>query len=163
LLREHPLDSEVLVDSVWSHRNLGELARDRGRAGDAERSFAKAVEVAARLAEAHPSVPGYQDMLTGALNGQALFYQANGQPEQAAKAARRGIEIQERLVKQFPSDLEHALGLGGNYCNFGRRLTQNGDPRSALEWFDKAQAQIEKVYKQNPKRPGAREYLCNSH
>jgi tetratricopeptide (TPR) repeat protein len=139
------------------------LYRQLDRAGEAERAFGKAVEIVERLAEAYPSVPRYRNILTRALNSQALFYQANGQPERAERAARRCIEIQERQAKLFPSDMGRALELGGSYCNFGRRLTQNGAPGSALEWFDKAREQIEKAYKHDPKHPGARTYLRLTH
>ncbi len=163
LVRERRGDAGLLEDLVWSRKNLGDLYRDMGKAVEAGRSFAGAAVGARQLADAHGSVIRYQHTLTEMLNAQALFYQANGQPEQAAKAARQCIEIQERLVKQFPEDVAHAVGLGGSYCNFGRRLAQNGDPQAALEWFDKARAQLEQVYKQAPKRPYVRTYLCYTH
>jgi tetratricopeptide (TPR) repeat protein len=163
LLEKAPKHPSHLEDIVYSQANLAEVYRTLGKTTEAERSLAKALEVAEKLADAYPSIPHYRDDLAVLLNMQALFYQANGQPDQAATASRRSIEVQEVLVRRFPLILEYPLKLGGSYCNMGRRLRQNGEASASLEWFDKAQAQLQVIYKRNPKYPWAKTLDRNIH
>jgi hypothetical protein len=55
------------------------------------------------------------------------------------------------------------VGLGGDYCNMGRRLRQNGAAQAALPWFDKAQARLEEVRRRDRANGTANTYLRNTH
>jgi tetratricopeptide (TPR) repeat protein len=88
LVLDQPSNLEFQENVVWSRISMAELARRRGKYEEADQSYAKAEESARRLAEAHASVPGFQDLLSTVLTSESLFYQAIGQSKQAERAAR---------------------------------------------------------------------------
>jgi tetratricopeptide (TPR) repeat protein len=69
----------------------------------------------------------------------------------------------ERLSKLYPSNVDYAIQLGGNSCNMGRWLVNNGDPKEALEWFNKAQAALEGVLRRDKGNANARNFLWVTH
>src|SRR5262249_34988843 len=143
LSRDHPADPESLNDLGFSHYNLGHWYRGARQAREAEAAVRQAADAVPKLADAHPSVPDHQSHQALALSGLGLFYQAEGRTQQALEAYRGALAIEERLAGQYPANVGYAVGLGGDYCNMGRRLRQNGAAQAALPWFDKAQAKRE--------------------
>jgi tetratricopeptide (TPR) repeat protein len=161
--RDHPRHLRYREDLGWSYYNLGIWYQDDHKPRKAEEAFKNALIIWQGLADARPSVPDYQELLTYALQIQARFYQSDAKPQQAAEASRQALEAWERLVKLNPANLGYAVGLGGGYCNMGRRRTEAGDPKAALPWFDKAQATLEGVRRRDPGSGLARTYLRNTH
>ena len=54
--------------------------------------------------------------------------------------------LRETLVRDHPSVLGYAVGLGGTYCNLGNLVKHGGQAEGALDWYNKAIAAIETVW-----------------
>jgi tetratricopeptide (TPR) repeat protein len=71
--------------------------------------------------------------------------------------------ILERLVRTHPAISDYAVSLGGNDCNLGNLLLNQGKPRAALEWYAKAVRQLGDVLQKEKGHTTAREFLRNTH
>jgi serine/threonine-protein kinase len=163
LHRDHPLNLQYQNDLGFSHYNLGGWYRAAGEPRKAEAAYRSAIDAFQKAADARPSVPDHQSDLATALNALGLLYHATGQKEKAPAIFRRALDIRERLSKLYPGNVGYAIELGGNSCNMGRWLVNNGDPKEALPWFDKAQAALEGVRRRQPGHAEARRFLWVTH
>src|SRR5262249_42107584 len=56
-------------------------------------------------------------------------------PAEADKSYRRGIELQEALVREYPDRVEYARRLAASYNNLGALVRNRGDSEKAEESF----------------------------
>jgi len=76
---------------------------------------------------------------------------------------RAALAVQEKLAADFPAMPDYAITLGGIYCNVGALACARGEPAAALDWYAKAIAALEPVYRAKPRLVTTRRFLRNSH
>jgi tetratricopeptide (TPR) repeat protein len=128
----------------------------------AEAEYRAALEVMTKLAAERPAVAQYRDDLANThMNLGTLFLTLGNRTAEEAET-RTAVVLRERLVRDFPAVPRYAVLLGGGYCNLGTMLRDRGDP-AALDWFAKAVATLEPVYRADPRLATARQFLRNSY
>src|SRR5262249_44901317 len=105
----------------------------------------------------------YRRELAAGHNNLGLLLTRLGKRPAAAAAYRRALDIQEKLAADFHTVPQHAVDLGGGYCNFGNWVRDGGQPRVAFGWFQKGIAPLEPVVGKEPRLVDAREFLRNCH
>ena len=68
----------------------------------------------------------------------AEIFLANGKFEEARAEYQAARDVHKKLVEQFPTVLVYQIYLGGNYCNYGNLIRNEGKPAGSLEWFELA-------------------------
>ena len=72
---------------------------------------------------------------------------------------RRALTIQEKLVADYPAITEYRSRLADVCIRFGMLVKDRGDPKTSLDWFDRAIALLRPVLEQNPSLSRERERL----
>src|SRR5206468_2848874 len=95
------------------------------------------------LVRDHPDVAGYASDLATTLNNLAVVQAGLGQRDAAYESFQSTRALQERLTQENPGVPDHAVSLGGTYCNLGNLLKDAGRCEPALAWYTKAIAALE--------------------
>jgi tetratricopeptide (TPR) repeat protein len=69
----------------------------------------------------------------------------------------------ERLAAEHPLVSSYAVALGGSYGNFGKLLSERGQPAEALDWYTKAITTLDHALSKLGADVDGREFLRNSH
>jgi tetratricopeptide (TPR) repeat protein len=84
-------------------------------------------------------------------------------PADAEDACRSAIELNLRLVDNFPDAPAFAVSLGGSYCSLGQLLNTQGKLEESLTWYAKGISVLSEVVKREPELATAREFLRTAH
>ncbi|MEX0676947.1 MAG: protein kinase [Pirellulales bacterium] len=153
LAKEFPVDTILLEHLGWSHHNLGGIARQAARLDQARDEYQAAADAWGRLA-ANKDLPQrdgwYRNWEADNLVQLAQVLGAGGHPQQAADAARRGLEICEPLVIEFPRNGEYRSRMLLAARFLAQWLVAAGRPQDAVE---SSRRQIELLEKLQPDFP----------
>jgi tetratricopeptide (TPR) repeat protein len=86
-----------------------------------------------------------------------------GMNDKADAAFRHALDVQAKVVADFPDVPEHSIVLGAGYCNFGNLLLQRSRPQDALPSFAQAITTLDAVLARQPRLVMARQFLSNSY
>ena len=115
---EHPDDVLIQFELAKAHLNLGELLRKRGNVDQALEQHLKARAINEALVKAHPDQPRYRDNLAGNLVDLALAYEVVD-PEKVEETYRASMAIYDKLVADYPENVDYRLGEAQCLRNFG--------------------------------------------
>ena len=149
-------------EPTWrrSHNNIGILLSDTGKPAEALKAYEAALAIRQKLADANPTVTGFQSDLADSHNNIGVLL-ANGKPAEALKAYEAALAIQRKLAREHPESPDFASDLGGTLNNIAmidldaKRFEEaRVRLREAVEWQRKALAS-------NPAHPNYRQFLAN--
>jgi serine/threonine protein kinase/Flp pilus assembly protein TadD len=86
-----------------------------------------------------------------------------GQSTLAEAAYRKCLTVQESLVRDFPSDTDHAALVGTVYRLLGGLERERARPEAALPWFEKEVQSLEPVARRHPNLLQARVHVAEGH
>jgi serine/threonine-protein kinase len=78
------------------------------------------------------------------------IYQQLGQPQEAEKAFRKGIQLVEEVAVKFPQDAAYRGDLAGGYHNLGQLLAQTGRSEEAERAYQKCLTLMEQLDHESP-------------
>jgi tetratricopeptide (TPR) repeat protein len=163
LTAEHPAVPEYRSDLANSHNSLGALLAGLGQRAEAMAAFRAALAVKERLAAEYPGVPEYRQDLAASHNNLGALLAGLGRRAEAETEFRAARALWEKLAAEHPGVPQYTVELGGSYCNFGILVRDRGEPAAALDWYAKAIATLQPVYRADPRFSTARQFLRNSH
>ena len=160
LAEEFPGEPRHRQSLARCHNYLGNVLRVRGQPEKAEAALRDALNILEKVAGG--AAPDYRSLVANTYNdfGSLLVLRDRGK---ADAAYRKALAIREKLVSDFPTELEYATDLGGSYCNIGNVIYESGQPAEAVGWFEKAVARLEPVVARLPRSGKPRQFLCNSY
>ena len=80
LADDNPAVTEFRNDLALSHRNLGEVLSQTGRAAESEAEHRKAMTIYQKLAEENPTVADYRGNLADSHSSLAILLHQTGRP-----------------------------------------------------------------------------------
>lgn len=164
LVDAYPEEPEYQHDLAGFLSLNADLCRQAHQYEDAKRSYEAAQATLQKLTATHPDVPDYQSELALAYNNLGvLYFQSLHRYDDARAAYREALTIQDRLTHRYPTALQYTIDLAGGFCNFGHFLNQLGQPKSAIEWYDKAEQVCRQVLQQESRHVVGSEYLRNTY
>jgi serine/threonine protein kinase len=155
LMRDHPDVPRFAVGLGGIYCNLGALVRETGRPDAGLELFDKAISVLEAVLKKEPRFFLAREFLHNSHRERIRTLEQKGRLAEA-------IQEWEKFAAEFPGRLD-SVQLGGDYCNFGKLLTDQGKPTEALHWFAKAIETLEGVLKKDARAARARQFLRNSH
>jgi serine/threonine-protein kinase len=114
---------------------LGSVRRDLGRLKEAEASWEDAQRHFAALAAADPGSAPHRAKQAEVQKNLGVAYTEDGRAAEAETATRAALEIDRRLVADFPAEPEYQNGLGADITNLANLLRETGRPEAALAEF----------------------------
>ena len=138
----HPDDVQIRFDLAKGHVNLGELLRNRGDVKPAIDSYQKARSINEALVKALPHKPRYRENLAGNLLDLALALEV-ADPPRVEETYRNALAIYDRLVADYPDNVEYRLGEALCLRNFGPFLESAKRPDESEGSYRKALALLE--------------------
>ena len=163
LVEQFPVVSAYQIELAGAHHNLAKLLCDIGKTEEARAEYETALELLKQLVKQFPAEPGCQNLLASSHNNLGNLLIRLEKNEEAWVELKAACEIWKQLVEQLPAVIEYQIQLGGVYCNFGRHLSNEGNPAESLKWLDLAIQTLKLVHERNPGNFYARAFLRNSH
>jgi tetratricopeptide (TPR) repeat protein len=154
---EHKSDPQFRDGLAQAYIHRGNVLRKAKNAPLAEGNYQQAQEILQELVKTHPEVPQYQNELANCLNDRGLLEEAEKE-----KAFRGALELWQRLHKNYPEDLEFALGVNTAARNLGDMLAFNKDPKvseGALDCYRQALAALAP----QDQNPAVRDAICKTY
>jgi tRNA A-37 threonylcarbamoyl transferase component Bud32/tetratricopeptide (TPR) repeat protein len=145
-----PKPAELLDSLATSYYNVGAILL-RLDPGKVLEPFEKALEYRAELEEAHPSVYKYREKLAQSLSEIAHRHHLAGRDDDAFYAARKGIEIFEKLVAAQPEQPRYHAELGRALNILGYLYDKARDNKRALPQMERALVEEERAVAESPK------------
>jgi tetratricopeptide (TPR) repeat protein/tRNA A-37 threonylcarbamoyl transferase component Bud32 len=144
------LEAEAATDAVRSvlarsHNTIGVFLMETGKPEEALQKFQQALAVQQKLADANPTVPGYQSELALSHNNIGTVLVRTGKPEEALTEWRKALAVNQKLADAHPTAAEYQSALAGTHNNIGDLLSQTGDPAGALQAHQKVLAIRQKL------------------
>ncbi len=144
--------------------NLGLLlyedAAHRERAGQA---LHEALAIRLEQVKAYPLVPRHRQELAAAYNSLGIYYGSVGDEKRSEEAYRSGLEVREKLVADYPENLDYAVGLGGSRGSLGHVMRESERNAEAVDWYTKSIEVLEGARKKSPQSNTARQFLLIAH
>ena len=66
-------------------------------------------------------------------------------------APLEAVKARQALSDSQPDVLEYRVKLAGSYCNMGNLLSDHGQPKESIEWYDRALATCQQVLQKEPR------------
>jgi tetratricopeptide (TPR) repeat protein len=82
---------------------------------------------------------------------------------EAEQQYRKALDLQEKLVTDFPTVPAYQVERGISYLNMGVLIRDGAQPSASLVWFEKAIRTLTAVYEQDRRLVLAQQALRNSH
>jgi len=124
-------DLAQLRERATALHNRGDLHLGQGKLDEAAKSYAEALAISRKLAEADPTALGWLDDLGFSLNRVGNAAQALGKLAEAAEAYGQALTISRKLAKDNPETVVFLDGLG-------QSLEMVGNVTAAQVKFDEA-------------------------
>jgi serine/threonine protein kinase len=168
LRQRFPATPEYRRDLAFSHYNLALLLEATGRRHEARTDFESALGLRAKLAETFPAVPSYRyyEALTHNSLGR-LLANFSGRPtadecEHARAEFLQAINLQQKLVQEFPLVPRYQQGLADARQNLGLLLKQLEKWDEARQQYEQARLVYERLAAQFPTSPDYQRDLAKS-
>jgi tetratricopeptide (TPR) repeat protein len=139
---KNPDDVQFRLDLAKDHNNLGELLRKNGDPNQAVTSFLQARSINEALVKAFPDKPRYRYALAGNLFNLALALRVID-PAKVEEACRASLAIYEKLVADYPQNIEYRLGFVLALDSQATVLAGLGKSEQAEAVYKKALAKLE--------------------
>jgi serine/threonine protein kinase len=156
LVRDHPDVPRFAEGLGGVYCNLAALVRRTKGPEAALKVFDEAISTLQAALKKEPSLYLAKEFLRNSHMERLTTLQQLGRGAEV-------IEEREHLVADFPGVLEYALNLAGEYCNFGRAISEQGKPAEALAWFARAIETLGAVLEKDEPSGTARQFLRNSY
>jgi serine/threonine protein kinase len=181
LAAEHPGTGEYRYDLGRGHTNLGLFLAKRKRPGEAELEYRKSIELLERLVATSPRVSAYRQALAvahyrlatlaggesvslllglpGLCHGPAALgavLATAGRARVADQSYRRALELEEKLVDDFPRSPSYRHELAKSYEGFGVYLKRSGRIKEAGQACEIAQRHWGWLAREYPDDPAYR-------
>jgi serine/threonine-protein kinase len=135
----HPRFRIELADDL---NNLGRALVALGRQEEGENEYRRALELRERLAAELPTDPEPRRGLAAVRNSLGLLLATQNRLEEAGTEYRLALKYYEPLCAQYPSVRQYTVGLASVQCNLGLLARDRGDPKGALDWFDRSERSL---------------------
>jgi tetratricopeptide (TPR) repeat protein len=142
LASKHPQDVQIRLDLAKGHTNLGELLRTKGDARGAVASFLQARTIDQSLMDEFPDQPRYHEQQAGLLGNLALAREVID-PAQVEATYLASLSIYDKLVANYPNNVNYRIGQARCLQNFGPVLANSGRPEQAEATYRKALALLD--------------------
>ncbi|HVX04943.1 MAG TPA: TIR domain-containing protein [Rhodanobacteraceae bacterium] len=142
---------------------IGMTLWNQGRLGDAQQSFEKARQILQPSLRHNPIGLPLLQQLTYLDNNLDHVLAAQGQPARAAKLAHERLELDERLLKSKPDEIEYASDLGSAHNELGRLALQRGDLATAITEYRDDDAIETRLSLRNATDRSQRQFMLQTH
>ncbi len=139
--------------------NMGNLAQNAGRLGDAETCYRHSAERIEGLVRGFPANSSDRELIAFTWNDLGNTLRQAGREREAESAFRRAIAEQERLTRDFPALHGYRDELAVSYGNLASLLRAGGRTEEAEEAGNHAIAILEGLVKALPDVPEYRDHL----
>jgi serine/threonine protein kinase/tetratricopeptide (TPR) repeat protein len=137
LLAAVPANPEYQQNLSVSHQNLARILARRGRPADAEAAWYRAIALMEEVAASQPD-RGYRADLVFCWSELADLLDGQGRGPDAITAARKALELCERLSQEAPADAAFRGNLAGTNALLARLLAHAGRRSEAEDFYRKA-------------------------
>jgi serine/threonine protein kinase/tetratricopeptide (TPR) repeat protein len=118
-------DPEVQAEKGRAFRRLAAITARTGKKSEAAEQCDQAIAVFSELVRNEPDKPSYAlELVQSYRQAAAISIDLKPDRQQAVELLRRALEVQERLVRDYPKNTVYATelaatchNLGGNYCD----------------------------------------------
>jgi eukaryotic-like serine/threonine-protein kinase len=134
---QYPDDLQIRFDLAKCHHNLGEFLLEKGDAKRAITSFLKASEINEGLVKASPGFPRYRSLQATSLTSLGLALEQVKQPK-VEETYRAALAIYEKLVTDYPDNVEYRIGQARCVRNLGPIMAEAGQAEQAEILYQRA-------------------------
>jgi serine/threonine-protein kinase len=127
---KQPDDLQIRFDLAKCHHNLGEFLLEKGAAKHAITSFLRASEINEGLVKASPDFPRYRSLQATTLTSLGFARQQAKQPK-VEETYRAALAIHQKLVTDYPDNVEYRIGQARCARNLGPILAEAGQAGQA--------------------------------
>jgi len=163
LVESHPDVPKFHLDLARGHNGLGAFYLDTGRVKVAEQSFRTAQDIQQQLLAAYPDSMQSLSDLAMSHNNLGLLYAGAGRLSEAKQSLESSLALKRKLAEAHPEQLDFSVGLANAYCGLGGVVRDQGDSRSALEWYERAIITLQSALHREPRHAEGRRSLMDSH
>jgi WD40 repeat protein/tetratricopeptide (TPR) repeat protein len=158
-LRQEPTARDYLSNGYFGR---AAVFHNRGQYAEAAGAYRKSIEMLERLIADKQSTDSTHEVLAYRLH--MLRHCCRGDQLNEEKAIlEHEIKIRERLMHTIRTSTTNAADLGHAYCDMGAVHLNGGELRSALQWYDKGIAALEKVQVARPNDAKVRRFLRSGY
>jgi serine/threonine-protein kinase len=130
---QRPDDRRLQVDEAEQWSRVAYIEQTLLRADEAVKTYRKARDMWAKLAQVNPRMHVYQYFLAGMHNNLGLLLTALGKREEALADYRRARDVYASLDRAHAGKPEYQKGLAQSRANLGNLLSSLGRRREALK------------------------------
>jgi tetratricopeptide (TPR) repeat protein len=136
----------VLADS---HTTIAVLLVESGKPAEGLRAFQEALAIQQKLADANPTVTGYDSDLALTHNNIGTVLGRTGKPQEALTEWRKALAINQKLAVAHPAAPQFQRALASTHMNIGNLLSQMGKLEEVLPEFQHVLAIRQKLANAN--------------
>jgi tetratricopeptide (TPR) repeat protein len=137
-------------DAMHAVQRLSVVARIQGRYTDARKLLDQALDVGKYLQDQKPRHSPIRSDLALVYSGYCDLEKALGHLDLAEDQCRRALEIEQRLVAEYPDDTLHELGSSKSLNKLGDLLLEAGRPGQAEPYYRQALEIRQRLYQEEP-------------
>jgi serine/threonine protein kinase len=142
LVRQDPSAPGFAHDLAAVCHVIGNLLLGAERFDEAVRSYQSACDLWCGM---DPGAVHYRAALTVCLYDLGLALEGGGRLAQAVEASRRGLEVSQKLVDDFPEVPVYGEFLALSYTALGSKLEKAGQPKEAVSAYRQCLVGLEKL------------------
>jgi WD40 repeat protein/serine/threonine protein kinase/tetratricopeptide (TPR) repeat protein len=156
-------DADSPAALARTHYDLAEFLRNSGRSAEAEKAYARAMAIWAKLATEHPEQREYGQHLAYAHWNLAAVLQAQKRLGETEEIYRQALKQWQRLVDHWPDDQGYRHELAFSHGLLGDLLKTTKRPGEAEKAYGRALALQQEVVAAAPTNAGYRLRLAEWH
>jgi serine/threonine protein kinase/tetratricopeptide (TPR) repeat protein len=130
-VRQRSDDPDILVEQAQAYVRLGAMTQQIASPQDAVQFYQQALEIFARLAREHPSIPAYRQGLGTSYSGRGMLYLLTGRPAQAEEDLTKALSVRQELVQAYPADASYQADLAHSHDSRGHWYKHNNQLEQA--------------------------------
>jgi tetratricopeptide (TPR) repeat protein len=143
--------------------SLGAVQEKLGKLEEAVDNYQRAHEIRARLAQAHPDEPEYQDALASSHYNTGNLLSHLGRREEALKEYSIARKIFTSLAKTHPELLKYQGGLGATLVNLSILQREDERHEEALQSAQQALTVLRAAHEREPRHSTYRLFFRNAY
>lgn len=157
---QSPTDLETRESMAQLHTLRGELARNHGGLPEARGEFERAIAISASLTQARPDSAAFQARLASAHDGLAVVLEQMSELALARASYDKALALRLALHHKAPADPARTQEVVGSYLLCGDLVRTQGLQREARDYFERARALLEPIWKREPDKKSYRWQMC---